>query len=101
MQNVTPQDLATQSESIKTPFYKTFLNKGDTIYDIGAFKGVLSVVFAQQGFNVIAIEGSETNYDDLVANTADYPNIKPVLMALHEKNEGHSLCRDRPIWIWR
>lgn len=85
--NVQPNDIEEQTNSIRPEIYDRFLKEGDTVYDIGAFRGVLSVYFAARGYNVIAIEGSERNIDALRQNVQDYANVKTILMALHEKNQ--------------
>jgi FkbM family methyltransferase len=48
---------------------------------------VLTVAFAELGYKVYAVEGSPRNFEHLVDNTSQFPNVTPILMALHEKNQ--------------
>ena len=84
--NISPNAYHSQQESIKLDFYKKYFKPRDVVYDIGAFKGVLSIAFAELGFQCYSIEGSPINYPELVENTKQYPNVVPILMALHEIN---------------
>lgn len=90
---ISEQDLKIQTESIATNVYEKYLKKGDVVYDIGAFKGVLSLAFANLGYEVYAIEASERNYYDLVSNTSSNKNITTILAALHEKDLGEVVTR--------
>lgn len=93
MKNIKEQDYNTQVESFKTDIYKKFLNIKDVVYDIGAFKGVLTVNFAKMGFDVIAIEGSPINFESLQFNVEKYSNVKLLNIALHEKNQDNVMTR--------
>jgi FkbM family methyltransferase len=93
MLDISQQDYDTQILSFNTNIYNRFLKTKDIVYDIGAYKGVLSVNFAKMGFDVIAIEGSPINFKILVENTKEYPNIKTINLALHEINQDNIITR--------
>lgn len=86
LKNVSYTDYEAQTKSFIKDFYTTHLDPDSVVYDLGAFKGILTIAFAQLGYNVIAVEGSRRNYYDLVDNTLPYPKVRPILCALHEKN---------------
>jgi FkbM family methyltransferase len=54
------------------------------IIDGGAYIGLSAIYFTLRypGVRVIAVEASEANYDLLVRNTKDFPNVEPVHAAL-------------------
>ncbi len=93
MKDISKQDYDTQIQSFNKKFYEKFLKPNDVVYDIGAYKGVLTINFAQMGFNVIAIEGSPINFESLILNTQNYDNIKLLNIALHEKNQDNVITR--------
>jgi len=93
MKNIKNSDFNFQILSVKTDFYQKFLNNGDVVYDLGAFKGVLSVAFAKLGYDVYAVEGSPRNVEDLKLNTQDYKNVKIIQFALNDKNEDYIQTR--------
>ena len=68
MDEITKEEYDCHISSFKFDVYKKFLNVNDTVYDIGACKGVLTVNFAKIGFNVIAIEGAPINFQILIKN---------------------------------
>jgi FkbM family methyltransferase len=66
--------------------YANFLKSGDVVYDIGAHIGERSINFANSGAkDVYAFEPVSFNFDRLVANTSNYPNIHTFNIALHER----------------
>lgn len=93
MDEITKEEYDCHISSFKFDVYKKFLNVNDTVYDIGACKGVLTVNFAKIGFNVIAIEGSPINFQILIKNTQKFTNVKLLNVALHEKNESDVITR--------
>ena len=66
--------------------YSKYLKPGDIIYDIGAFRGVLSVLWAEDGYEILAFEGSPRNVPFLEKNTASYDKVFIHDVALHERN---------------
>ena len=55
-----------------------------TVVDGGAYIGLSAIYFTMRypGVRVIAVEASESNFNLLVRNTSDFPNIEPVHAAL-------------------
>jgi FkbM family methyltransferase len=73
------------------------------IVDAGANVGYSTVYFASRypGARIIALEPEPTNFDLLVRNTRDYPEIIPMKAALWCENEMLSLNNQGESWSHR
>lgn len=66
--------------------YERYIKPGDIIYDIGAHIGEMSILFSNLGASKIySFEPVEFNFNHLLNNTKNFPNIIPINYALHEK----------------
>ncbi|MCR5641414.1 MAG: class I SAM-dependent methyltransferase [Lachnospiraceae bacterium] len=66
-----------QMEYITTMHYiHEYLKPGNTIAEIGAGTGRISIALAKEGYDVTAVEYSDDNYEKLEANIADVENIR-------------------------
>ncbi len=64
-------------EYITTMHYiHKYLNDGQKVAEIGAGTGRLSIELAKEGFDVTAVEYSDSNFDKLQKNAEEIPNIK-------------------------
>lgn len=64
--------------------YQKYINSEDIVYDIGAYHGEMTNIFAVKAKKVYAFEPSKRNFGQLLLNaTAD--NITCFNLALHEK----------------
>lgn len=88
LHNVTEADYIAQMESFRPEVYNKYLKPGSIVYDLGAFKGVLTVQFAKMGYEVIAVEASTRNYPDLLINTTSLKNVTCINKAIHETDKG-------------
>ena len=88
LNNIRIEDYEAQLKSFNKDFCVKYLPSGCTVYDIGAFRGVLTVEFAKLGYNVIAIEGSERNFGYLQDNTKEFPNVTCILSAISNENKS-------------
>ena len=86
LSGISDKDVETQEESYFEEVYSKYLSSGDVIYDIGAFRGVLSSLWAKNGYEVVAFEGSPRNIPFLKENTSSWPHVSIHEIALHERN---------------
>ena len=63
-----PAALAGAAETAEHRFWKTLNLKGLTVYDVGAFQGLLTLYFARQAKTVICYEPNSSNYNRLLEN---------------------------------
>ena len=82
--NISKEDIENILSSCYKDVYSKHLRSGDTVYDIGAHKGILTTEFSKLGYNVVAIEGSPINVSDLIENTLKLKNVTILPFALHE-----------------
>jgi FkbM family methyltransferase len=77
------------------------LERPRTIVDGGAYIGLSAIYFTMRypGVRVIAVEASERNFDLLVRNTSDFPNIEPVNAALWPES-GSLVLTDPGTGLW-
>lgn len=70
-------------------FYDTFFNDKDDIVvlDIGANIGLFSLYVQDRARRVYAVEPTPSHFEKLLKLTKNYDNIKPLNIALHNKNE--------------
>jgi FkbM family methyltransferase len=75
--------------------------KPQTVVDGGAYIGLSAIYFTMRypGVRIIAVEASERNYELLVRNTADFPNIEPVHAALWPQ-AGSLVLTDPGTGLW-
>jgi FkbM family methyltransferase len=86
LDNITQTDIEEMSKSLFTNVYSKYLTKiDDVVYDIGAFRGVLSKTFLELGYRVYAFEGSPINFKYLKDNIGDHPNVTLFDIAFHER----------------
>lgn len=71
-------------------FYDQFFNGWEnlTVLDIGANIGLFSLYIQDRAKVVYAIEPTPIHFDILCEMTKKYSNIKPLRMALHDKDEA-------------
>lgn len=93
MKNISKQDYEDQIKSFYSDIYTHFLNKNDIVFDLGAFKGILTTSFAKMGFNVFAFEGSPLNYFHLIENVKDFSNVTVFPFALHDHDADNVITR--------
>lgn len=55
------------------------LEKGDTILELGAATGAYTMMLAEKGFNVTALEYVEKNLDVLKSKIQEHHNVTPIL----------------------
>lgn len=70
-------------------FYDTFFNGKDDIVvlDIGANIGLFSLYVHDTAKQVYAVEPTPSHFQKLLQMTKNYDNIKPLNIALHDKDE--------------
>jgi FkbM family methyltransferase len=71
-------------------FFETIDFEGKTIYDVGAYVGVLTVLFARKvgtKGKVVAFEPNPENFSKLLINIAAYPNVTTFNLGLGNKCE--------------
>ena len=86
LKGVTIEQFEPMAKSYLSAFYKKYLSPGDVVYDIGAFRGVLTTLFAKDGYKVEAFEGSPRNFPYLIENTEEYKLVRCHPYAVHEIN---------------
>jgi len=67
--------------------WKKLIQPSDIIYDIGAFRGIMSLCFASLGKFVYAFEGSLRNYEQSDLNIGEEDNIYLLFMALSNEEK--------------
>lgn len=68
LDGLTSTEIVEHASSYHGAFYKQFLNPGAVVWDVGAYRGVMSFLFKRDGYFVVAIEGSRNNFDILQRN---------------------------------
>jgi len=74
------------------------------IIDAGANVGLVSVYYALRypGANILSIEPNDVNYDLLLSNTVNFPNIKTFKAALWGNNTSLSIVdKDERSWAYQ
>jgi len=75
-------------------FFETIDFEGKTIYDVGAYIGLLTMFFAKKvgtRGKVVAFEPNPESFSKLLINTAKYPNVTPFNLGLGNKREKLTL----------
>lgn len=75
-------------------FLETMDFRDKTIYDVGAYIGLLTIFFAKKvgtKGKVIAFEPNPENFSKLLINTAGYSNVTPFNVGLGNKHEKLTL----------
>lgn len=94
---LTPQEISEHSRSYLRSFYQKYLQPGDTVWDVGAYRGVMSFHFLKDGYRVVSIEGAPTNHEVLRQNVGDRATIvkKAVDSRPHSLTARFNDCRPK------
>jgi FkbM family methyltransferase len=82
---VSDTECENMTTSYNADLYKKFLKPGSVVYDIGAWRGVLTRLFSLDDYYVVAFEGSPRNVPDLFRNTHGYNYVEIHPVALHRR----------------
>lgn len=75
-------------------FFEAIDFRGKTVYDVGAYIGLLTIFFAKKvgaRGRVIAFEPNPESFSKLLITTARYPNVTPFNLGLGNKHEKLTL----------
>lgn len=87
--NAIRQGIFPMDTSERSLIQKFYIPK-ETVYDIGAYIGTHSILFALKGSEVISLEPSFNNYRRAIINCKDFTDIKLFNCGLHNKDY---ICR--------
>lgn len=85
LDGLTSAEIVEHASSYHSAFYKQFLSPGAVVWDVGAYRGVMSFLFALDGFNVLAFEGSKRNCLQLQSNLHGSVSIWNYAVSDHEE----------------